>query len=168
VAKAKYAQYIKKGLLKEIAHYTGHSLLAHKGELNVDCSLGYHCIAKPITFDFTHCHDFPEMLCFIGGNPLDITDIGADIEVCLGEEKEKHKVTGPAVVSIPAGMMHCPITIKNVTRPFVFLEISLNRTYDVPRKKDEKKAEAGAAAPPKAQVKKAQTKVTKEKKTKSG
>ncbi len=139
--KTRYGKYIKTGLTVDIAHYTGHSLVAHKGELDLNCSMGYHCIAKPITFDRSHSHDFPELLCFIGGNPLDITDIGADIEVCLGEEKEKHLIKSPAVVSIPGGLVHCPITIKNVTRPFVFLEISLSRIYPMPAKDERKKKE---------------------------
>lgn len=133
MAESKYGQYIKTGLIKDIAHYTGHSLVAHDGELDVDCCIGYHCIAKPISFDFSHSHDFPELLCFIGGNPLDITDLGADVEVCLGEEHEKHIIHGPSVVSIPAGLVHCPITIKNVVKPMVFLEISLSRIYPKPK-----------------------------------
>ena len=132
--KTRYGEYIKSGLLKDLSDYTGHSLLAHEGELGENCSIGYHCIAKPINFDFSHSHDFPELLCFIGGNPLDITDLGADIEVCLGPEKEKHQITSPTVVSIPSGFVHCPITIKNVTKPMVFLEISLSRTYTSHRK----------------------------------
>jgi hypothetical protein len=135
--KTKYGKHIKSGLLKDIAHYTGHSLLAHNGELDSECSIGYHCIAKPITFDFSHSHDFTELLCFIGGNPLDITDLGVDVEVCLGEEHEKHIIKGPTIVSIPKGLVHCPITITNVTKPMIFLEISLNRIY--PRPKDRKK-----------------------------
>ena len=135
--KTKYGKHIKSGLLKDIAHYTGHSLLAHNGELDTECSIGYHCIAKPIAFDFSHSHDFTELLCFIGGNPLDITDLGADVEVCLGEEHEKHIIKGPTIVSIPKGLVHCPITITNVTKPMIFLEISLSRIY--PRPKDRKK-----------------------------
>ena len=76
-----------------------------------------------------HAHDFAEMLCFIGGNPEDITDFGAEIEMTLGEEGEVYKINETAVVAMPAGLMHCPIVFKKVTKPIVFLEISLTRIW---------------------------------------
>jgi hypothetical protein len=126
--KTKYGKRIlTKKLIREIAHYTGKSIVAHDGELDADCSLGYHCISKPMSFDHPHSHDFPEMLCFIGGNPLDITDFGAEIEFTLGGET--HLITTPAVVSIPGGVTHCPIKIKKVTNPIIFMEVSLTRIW---------------------------------------
>jgi hypothetical protein len=126
--KNKYGKCIHtKDLIKEIPHYGGKSIVAHDGELDADCSLGYHCISKPMSFDHVHSHDFPEMLCFIGGNPLDITDLGAEIEFTLGDEK--HFINTAAVVSIPRGVDHCPIVIKKVTRPFIFMEVSLTRIW---------------------------------------
>jgi len=140
--RTKYGKRIlTKKLIREISHYTGKSIVAHDGELYADCSMGYHCISKPMSFDFTHSHDFPEMLCFIGGDPRDITDFGAEIEFTLGGEK--HLINTPAVVSIPPGVKHCPINIKKVTKPIVFLEVSLTRIWKpsgLPRKKPTKSA----------------------------
>ncbi len=116
-------------LIRDIPHYTGKSIVAHDGELDADCSMGYHCISKPMSFDRPHSHDFPEMLCFIGGNPLDITDLGAEIEITLGEEGETHAITTTAVVTLPPGLLHCPIVFKKVDRPLVFLEVSLTRIW---------------------------------------
>ena len=128
MAKSKYAERILTSrLIKNIPYYGGKSIVAHDGELGEDCSIGYHCIAKPISFDFTHSHKFPEMLCFIGGNPEDITDFGAEVEFTIGGKK--HTITEPAVVSIPGGVRHCPIIIKKVRKPIVFLEISLTRIW---------------------------------------
>ncbi len=132
MTETKYEQYIIKGLIRDIDHYAGHSIVSHKGELNTDCCIGYHCIEKPMSFDRPHSHDFVEILCFIGGNPKDITDLGAEIEFCLGEESEKHIINETSVVSIPAGLIHCPINIVKVNKPFVFLEISLTREYGKP------------------------------------
>lgn len=129
MAKTKYGDLILTGLIRDIPHYTGKSILAHDGELNTDCSLGYHCISQPMSFDHPHAHDFPEMLCFIGGDPRDVTDLGAEIEMTLGEEGEVHRITTAAVVAIPAGLKHCPIVFKKVTKPLVFLEISLTRIW---------------------------------------
>jgi hypothetical protein len=125
----KYGKYIKRELIKDIPHYTGKSIVAHDGELDTDCSLGYHCISKPMSFDRPHSHDFPEMLGFIGGDPLDITDFGAEIEITLGEEREVHFINTPAVIAMPAGLLHCPIVFKKVEKPLIFLEISLTRIW---------------------------------------
>jgi hypothetical protein len=100
---------------------------AHNGELDADCSIGYHHISKVMSFDEPHSHEFPEMLCFIGANPLDITDLGAVIEFTLGGEK--HTINTAAVVSIPPNVEHCPIIFKKVERPLVFMEISLTRKW---------------------------------------
>jgi len=130
-AKTKYGKRILTDkLIRDIPHYAGKSLLAHDGELDEDCSLGYHCISKPMSFDHPHSHDFPEMLCFIGGNALDITDFDAEIEFTIGGET--HLITKPAVVSIPGGVTHCPIKIKKVSKPIIFMEISLTRIWKRP------------------------------------
>lgn len=129
MTQTKYGHLILTGLIKDIPHYTGKSIVAHDGELNADCSMGYHCITKPMSFDRPHAHDFAEMLCFIGGNPEDITDLGAEIEMTLGDEGEVHQINTTAVVAMPPGLMHCPIVFKKMTRPLVFLEISLTRIW---------------------------------------
>ncbi|HSW59032.1 MAG TPA: hypothetical protein VLH15_11550 [Dehalococcoidales bacterium] len=137
---SKYGKCIKTGeLIKEIPHYTGKSVLAHKGELETDCSIGYHCISKPITFDIPHSHNFAEMLCFFGGDARDVTDLGAEVEMTLGGEK--HLITTAAVVSIPPKLKHCPIVIKNVRKPLVFLEISLTRIWKPGRRPRKKPAQ---------------------------
>ena len=127
-AKTKYGdRFLTKKLIKRIPYYGGKSIVAHNGELDADCAMGYHCIAKPMSFDHPHSHDFPEMLCFIGGNPLDITDFGAEIEFTLGGEK--HRINTTTVVTIPRGVEHCPIVFKKVTKPLIFLEVSLTRIW---------------------------------------
>lgn len=131
MAETKYGKHIRKDLIKETegSFAAGYSVLAHEGELDIDCSIGYHCITAPIEFDRPHAHEFGELLCFLGGNPEDVRDLGAEIYICLGEEQEKHVIDTAAVVSIPAGLVHCPLEIKNVTKPFIFLEVSLTPKY---------------------------------------
>lgn len=129
MADTKYGKYIITELIRDISHYTGKSIVAHDGELDTDCSMGYHCISKPMSFDRVHSHNFTELLCFIGGNPLDITDFGAEIEITLGEEREVHLINSLAVVSMPPGLLHCPIVFKKVDKPLIFLEVSLTRIW---------------------------------------
>jgi hypothetical protein len=141
VAKTKFGKCIHtKDLLRRIPYYGGPSIVAHDGELDADVSIGYHCIAKKMSFDEPHSHPFPEMLCFFGGNPEDITDFGAEIEFTLGGET--HKITTPAVVSIPGGVEHCPIKFKKVTKPLMFLEVSLTRIWKPSGRNVKRKADA--------------------------
>jgi len=130
LAETKYGKHILKDVIKEPeGSFISYSVMAHEGELDVDCSMGYHCISEPTEFDRPHAHEFAEIICFLGGDPTDIRDLGAEVEICLGEEQEKHIIDTAAVVSIPAGLVHCPLIIRNVTKPFVFLEVSLTPKY---------------------------------------
>ncbi len=130
MAETKYGKHILRDAAKAAeGGFARYSILAHEGELGVDCSMGYHCISQPVVFDRPHAHDFSELLCFIGADPADLRNLGAEVEICLGEEQEKHTIDTAAIVSIPAGLVHCPLTFKNVKKPFIFLEISLTPEY---------------------------------------
>jgi hypothetical protein len=131
----KYSKYIVTDLFKKIEYYAGSSFVAHNGELGGTLTMAYHCMTKPKLFDMTHAHDFQEVLCFIGGDPLDITDFGAEVEVQLGEEHEKHTITRTSCVSIPPNLPHCPLNIRRVDKPIIFLEISNTPTYGKPAAK---------------------------------
>jgi hypothetical protein len=145
--KTKYGKCIHtKDLIRKIPYYGGPSIVAHDGQLDADCSIGYHCIAKKMSFDEPHSHNFPEMLCFIGGNPEDITDFGAEIEFTLGGEK--HLITTPAVVSIPSKIKHCPIVFKKVSKPIIFLEVSLTRIWKPAGRAPKRQADAINKVPP--------------------
>jgi hypothetical protein len=116
---------------RELPKFGEYSMLSHDGELNADISIGYHCLADTkFAHEGPHNHDFHELLCFIGGNPMNISDLGAEVHICLGEEQEKHIITSPTVVSIPPGLTHCPLTVARCDKPFVFLEISLAGKFD--------------------------------------
>ena len=139
MAETKYENLIHTNdLIVDIPHYTGYSMLSHNGELDQDCSIGYHCITQPFCFEEPHAHDFTEMLFFFGGDPTDIRELGAEIEITLGEEQEKHVITNAGVVVIPPGLVHCPIDIRNVTKPIAFLEVSLTRVYGQNKDEEEK------------------------------
>ena len=81
-----------------------------------------------------HKHDFDQIICFIGGNPMDIKDFDAEVELYLGEEKEKYIIDSSSFVYVPRGMMHCPLNIKRVTKPIMFIDVVLAPEPDVRRK----------------------------------
>jgi len=74
-------------------------------------------------------HDFVQIIGFLGTNPMNCREFDAEIEFCLGEEKEKHIINKPTVVSIAKGLMHGPIEITKINKPFIFLEIMLTPGY---------------------------------------
>ena len=74
-------------------------------------------------------HDFVQIIGFIGTNPMNCREFDAEIEFCLGEEKEKHIINVPTVVSIAKGLLHGPIEITRINKPFIFLEIMLTKGY---------------------------------------
>ncbi len=64
-----------------------------------------------------HVHPYPECLVFVGLDSANINYLGAEIEICLGEEQEAYTFDEPSVVVVPAGFPHCPLTTKRVFSP---------------------------------------------------
>ncbi len=109
------------------------SVFAHKGELHTNHTLGFHYMTEPYEDVYPHTHQGSEILCFVGGDPKNINDFDAEIEIALGEESELYTITSPTVVSIPAGLIHGPLRFKRVTKPVFFLEVTLvpEGRYDI-------------------------------------
>jgi hypothetical protein len=133
MAKTKYGKHIISDVAKEIKSSDGTTkiaILKHEGELGTNCSIGYHGILAPRAYPTPpHSHDCHQLLCFIGSDPRNLADFGAEIELCLGEEQEKHLINSTSIVSIPKGLKHCPLNFKKVDKPVIFLEITLENKY---------------------------------------
>ena len=71
-----------------------------------------------------HTHKDAEILMLIGTNPDDPTDLGAEVELQMGAERERHVMTKSTVVYIPPNLIHCPYIIKKTVRPWIFAEIN--------------------------------------------
>ncbi len=117
--------------------WAGTSIWAHHNEYKNGTTLGYHCVNSTYQAPFTHSHNFHELLCFIGGNPEDVTDLGAEVSIRLGDELEEHVFNTAAIVSMPPGLKHCPLIVRNVTRPLVFLEVSMTNDFAANPSKEE-------------------------------
>ena len=50
-----------------------------------------------------HRHDEVEILFFLGSNPMDYRDFGAEAYIMLGEEAEKHVINTTSFIYIPKG-----------------------------------------------------------------
>jgi len=83
-------------------------------------------ILKPVVMDKEpHSHTFDEFLCFLGNDPKDSFDFGAEIELSLGKEGEKHIIHHTSIVCLPKGLIHGPINFKKITKPILFCDISM-------------------------------------------
>ncbi len=101
------------------------------GVSGISCNFAFVCVTEPwLMPDPPHKHDFDEYLFFIGGNPLNMGDLGAEIEIALGEEWEKNVITAPAIVYIPKGLLHCPVYVKRVDKPFLFGHVMPSAVYN--------------------------------------
>ena len=69
-----------------------------------------------------HSHNCAEFLYFIGGNPMDFADFGAEIEFVMGEgdDAETHTITSTTWIYIPKDLPHAPLDFKRVDRPIMF------------------------------------------------
>lgn len=64
-----------------------------------------------------HVHDYPEVQFFVGLDTANINYLGAEVEMCLGEEQETYSFAEPTVIVIPAGMPHGPTTTRRIYSP---------------------------------------------------
>ncbi len=78
----------------------------------------------------SHVHNYDAYMCFIGGDPTNFRDFGAEVELCLGEEREKQIITSTTIVYVPAGLYHCPMEFKKVERPIMFMHVFPTSEYE--------------------------------------
>ena len=71
-----------------------------------------------------HIHKDAELLIHIGTNPDDPGDLGAEVEIFMGEEMERYVFDRSTVVLIPAGVVHSPWRILRTERPWIVLQIA--------------------------------------------
>jgi hypothetical protein len=79
--------------------------------------------------DQPHSHDFDEFLVFLGGDPANGLDFGAEVEVSLGKEGEKQLISTASIVCIPKGLVHSPIKFKKVSKTVLFCHIYTGPEY---------------------------------------
>lgn len=93
--------------------------------------LSASCITEPLTMSpVTHAHDFDQFLFFLGSDPRNFFEFGAEIEITLGEEGEKHTIDTTSIIYIPKGLKHCPLVFKKVDKPVMFMHVGFSSKYN--------------------------------------
>mgnify|MGYP001148244833 CR=1 FL=1 len=71
-----------------------------------------------------HIHKDAELLFHIGTNPDDPMDLGAEVQMYLGPEMEKHVFNKSTVIWIPPNFIHSPWKPLRTWRPWIFIEVN--------------------------------------------
>lgn len=74
-----------------------------------------------------HDHPYDEVLFFQGFDPNNTLALGAVFE--LGLEDETYVIDATCGVFIPAGMKHCPLSVRSVERPCGLAAICVSGQY---------------------------------------
>ena len=87
-----------------------------------DCSMGHSAGRGP------HKHDCDEVFIFLGTDPENPSDLGAEVEFWLGEGEESDKLefNTSSFVFVPTNLLHMPIFFRNVKRPVLRITQTLN------------------------------------------
>jgi hypothetical protein len=101
-------------------------------------AMGFARITEPDSLgNPTHKHPFDQWIYLIG-EPNNFVDFDADIEFTLGDEIIK--INYPCYIFVPKDTMHCPLDIKRVGKPFIFIDVSITQEASV---RPEKLAKGG-------------------------
>jgi hypothetical protein len=73
-----------------------------------------------------HTHPVDEVLVYLGMDPDNMDCLGAEIELDMGKEHERHFIDKSTAVVCPAGTPHLPQVTRWVDRPFAFFAVSLS------------------------------------------
>jgi hypothetical protein len=79
-----------------------------------------------------HIHDHDEVVYFIGSDPRNIGDLGAEVNFKIGSkgQEEDHIFSVPTAVVIPKGVWHCPMVTLKFEKPFLCMAVSLTTKYE--------------------------------------
>jgi hypothetical protein len=130
MAKTKYGKLVFKHPLVPNQFSDQRILFTGERDFGSDFSTIMVSVTKPMIMEETpHKHDFDIYLTFVGFNPDGLHDLGAEIELFLGEEQERFVITTPTSIYIPKGFVHCPLRFVRVDRPLLLVHASLAPEY---------------------------------------
>jgi hypothetical protein len=94
-------------------------------------------VLRPIYYayemiDESHQHSVGEVVYFIGGDPMNFKEFGAEVEFTIreGEDAETHIITSTTWVYIPPNLPHCPLNFKRVDKPIMFGHVMFAPSYE--------------------------------------
>jgi hypothetical protein len=93
-------------------------------------TMGFAYVTKPESLGGpSHQHPFDQYIFLIGGDPNNFLDFDAEIEMTL--DGEVKKINYPCYVFIPRGIYHCPLEVKQIKKPLIFIDARLTKEASV-------------------------------------
>lgn len=92
-------------------------------------AMGFAHITEPVCMGSpTHKHPHDQWVWLIGDSD-NFAELDADIEMTLG--KKVYKINYPCYIFIPKNIMHCPLDVKRVGKPFIFIDARISEEASV-------------------------------------
>lgn len=133
MARTKYGQYVKKLEFRDGPGFYRQVTTLDRETLGMDAIIEYGAYWAPGSMGTEpyspHVHDFDQVMFWLGGDANEMGELGAEIELCLGEEGEKHMITTTTAVAVPRGLPHFPANIVRMDKRFIFLTVSCTAEY---------------------------------------
>ncbi len=134
MAATKYGEYVKSLSFKEGEQSSFSQGVVMDGKflgLDVHIQYGAYWMAGKMGQEpyQPHVHDFDQLIFWLGSDMNDLSELGAEVDLCLGEEMDTHIITTSTAVAIPKGMPHFPATITRMDKRIIFMEVSLAPNY---------------------------------------
>ncbi|HHX74992.1 MAG TPA: hypothetical protein GX699_08835 [Firmicutes bacterium] len=92
-------------------------------------AMGFARITEPVCMGApTHKHPFDQWIYLIGDSD-NFAELDADIEMTLGDKIVK--INYPCYIFIPKNVLHCPLDVKRVGKPFLFIDARVTEEASV-------------------------------------
>jgi hypothetical protein len=75
-----------------------------------------------------HNHDWDEYILFVGTDPTNPLDLGAEVEIWLDDEQ--YIVTKTTALFVPKMTYHLPMYVRKLDRPFVWITTGTTLRYN--------------------------------------
>ncbi len=93
-------------------------------------SLGWSFITQPfLMVDEPHHHNFEQFIFVTGGDPNNVFDFDAEIEVSLGGQL--YTINYPHCIHLPPGTEHGRMRVVRVNKPLMFIDIVISPTPSI-------------------------------------
>jgi len=74
-----------------------------------------------------HSHDYDEVIAYIGTDPADPHNLCGEIELWI--DGKQNIIDKSFVAFLPAGIKHCPLTIKRIDKPIFHFIAGMAKSY---------------------------------------
>jgi hypothetical protein len=68
-------------------------------------------------------------IIYLGGDPMNVEEFDAEIELQWGEEREKVTIDSACVVHKPGGLIHSSVDHRRVGKPYMEIMVFISPNY---------------------------------------